>query len=174
MKKNNYGFTLIESLVAISVLMLVISGTSRAVQQGIYSYTFSKNQITAFYLAQEAIEVIRNRRDQNALANTPSWLTGISVNSADPCWFADTCRVDAIANTIVKCPSSGCPVLRQNLSNGFYGYTSSWTASPFTRTVRLESVGVDEVTLIVTITWTQKLGLPDKVFIARENLLNWQ
>ena len=51
--KTKKGFTIIESLVAISILTLAITGATSAIQAGISSYTFSKDQIIAFYLAQE-------------------------------------------------------------------------------------------------------------------------
>ena len=56
------GFTIIESLVAISILVVVITGTLTAIQTGLSSYIFSKDQIIAFYLAQEGFEQIRNIR----------------------------------------------------------------------------------------------------------------
>ncbi|MEK7461476.1 MAG: prepilin-type N-terminal cleavage/methylation domain-containing protein, partial [Patescibacteria group bacterium] len=82
---KNKGFTIIESLVAIAVLILAITGTASAIQTGISSYVFSKDQIIAFYLAQEGFEQIRNIRDENGLLNQ-NWLAGISSNSSDPCY----------------------------------------------------------------------------------------
>ena len=45
------GFTIVESLVAITILILAISGVSSAVRTGISSYTLSRDQVIAFYLA---------------------------------------------------------------------------------------------------------------------------
>ena len=50
-KRLTKGFTLVETLVAISVLSLSIAGAFTAVQGGIQSSTVAKDQITAFYLA---------------------------------------------------------------------------------------------------------------------------
>ena len=61
--QKNRGFTIIESLVAIAILIVAITGTMTAVQSGISSYTYSKDQIAAFFLAQEAFEQVRNMRD---------------------------------------------------------------------------------------------------------------
>ena len=75
--RNNKGFTIIESLVAIAILATVIIGASAAVSSGLSSYIFSKDQIIAFYLAQEGFEELRNIRDENALMGA-NWLSGIA------------------------------------------------------------------------------------------------
>jgi prepilin-type N-terminal cleavage/methylation domain-containing protein len=175
--KNKKGFTLIESLVAITVLMLVISGASTAVSQGISSYTYSKNQITAFYLAQEGIEHVRNMRDQNGLTGV-HWLRGFAETPSDPCFFGRVCQVglssvDSGINYAVSACSGTCPNLRHNASSGFYGYDSSWVPSIFRREVRITSVSSNEVQVAVTVSWSFK-SATERSFTARENILNWQ
>src|SRR3989344_1002071 len=120
------GFTLIESLVAISILVAVITGTTKAIQTGISSYIFSKDQIIAFYLAQEGFEQLRNIRDENSL-NDRNWLSGITQNSSDPCWFGQACSVSPIESSALTRCSGGpgsCPKLRQDSATGFFGYNS--------------------------------------------------
>lgn len=166
------GFTIIESLVAISILVVAIVGTSSAVQSAISSYIYSKDQIIAFYLAQEGFEQIRNFRDENRLKNR-HWLYGVAQNSDDPCYFGNACIVDPV-NTIApsRCPGVGsCPYLRQDSSQGFFGYTGSWGLTPFRREITLVSISPTEITVIVTISWTK--GIVERQFKARENLLNW-
>ncbi len=171
--KNNYGFTIIESLVAISVIVAAIIGTTSAVQSGISSYIFSKDQITAFYLAQEGFEQIRNMRDENRLKNF-GWLTGIAANSSDPCYFGSACVVSPVETTIPSRCAGGigsCPKLRQNSSTKFFGYDPAWTETIFRREVQLTSVNADEISITVTVNWSK--GLINRQFKAKENLLNW-
>src|SRR3989338_9186586 len=100
---KNKGFTII--------------GTSSAVQSAISSYIFSKDQIVAFYLAQEGFEQIRNLRDENRLKNR-DWLYGIARDSGDPCYFGNACTVDSITAVIARCSGVGsCPPLRQGFGN---------------------------------------------------------
>src|SRR3989344_8567617 len=94
-KRKSGGFTIIESLVAIAILVLAITATASAIQTSISSYIFSKDQIIAFYLAQEGLEQVRNIRDENALVGR-NWLTGLSANSSDPCYFGNACIVDPL------------------------------------------------------------------------------
>ncbi|MDO8565247.1 MAG: type II secretion system protein [bacterium] len=170
--QKDRGFTIIESLVAITILIVAITGTLSAVQSGISSYIFSKDQIIAFYLAQEGFEQIRNIRDENRLKSL-GWLTGISANGSDPCYFGQACMVDPVASAVpTRCTSPGsCPLLRQNASTGFFGYNVSWPATQFRREITLSSVNADEISITVTINWSK--GLVSRQFKARENLLNW-
>ena len=172
------GFTLIETLVAISILVLSVTGAFAAAQKGLSSSTYSKNQIIAFYLADEGIEVIRNLRDQNALNglnSSSNWLTGIAQNGSDQCYFNKKCTVDAVNNTLTQCPggfsSANCPILLQS-PNGFYGYTPGWTNTIFTREVGLTSISPDEISVLVHVTWQQ--GAITRQFDVRENMMNWQ
>src|ERR1035437_529341 len=78
--KNQHGFSLIETLIAVSILMIAIAGPLSLVQAGLFSSIHQRNQVTATYLAQEALEYIKNIRDTNSYtqytANLVDWLTG--------------------------------------------------------------------------------------------------
>ncbi len=163
-----------ESLVAISVLVLVIIGTASVIQTSISSYIYSKDQVVAFYLAQEGFEQIRNIRDENGLKNQ-HWLAGLSANSSDPCYFGKACTVDPVASPVPIWCSSGpgnCPFLRQDASAGFFGYNSSWPVTVFKREIMLTQINANEVSVLVTINWSK--GLVNRQFKAKENILNWQ
>lgn len=172
--RNKNGFTIIESLVAISILVLVITGVTSAIQTGISSYIFSKDQIVAFHLAQEGFEQIRNIRDENRL-NNRNWLSGITQSSDDPCYFGSACTVDPVQSSVaIRCASGpgNCPALRQDASTGFFSYDAAWPVSVFTREITLSSVDADEVAVTVMVNWSK--GSVARQFKARENLLNWQ
>lgn len=168
----NEGFTIIESLVAIVILIFVIVGATSAIQTGISSYIFSKDQVAAFYLAQEGFEHVRNLRDENGL-KSQNWLTGLAANSSDPCYFGNACYIDAITGLpFVRCASVGnCPRIRQNSSNGFYGYNGSWTQTPYTREIQLQQVSATEVSVIVKVSWSK--GVMSRQFQIRGNIYDW-
>lgn len=77
MMRNNKkaGFTLLEALVAIAIVLVAISTAFTIIPQGQIAIRHIKNQITATYLAQEALEVVRNHRDKYMLHNFPSYLS---------------------------------------------------------------------------------------------------
>lgn len=64
--KNNSGFTMIESLVAIFIILLAITGPMVFAQNGLRTAFLSRDQITAFFLAQDVIESIKNYRNGQA------------------------------------------------------------------------------------------------------------
>ncbi|KKU52201.1 MAG: hypothetical protein UX72_C0008G0017 [Parcubacteria group bacterium GW2011_GWA2_47_10] len=61
------GFTLIESIVAITILVGAIFGPLTLITRGIYSVREVKDKLIAANLAQEGIEIIRAFRDSNIL-----------------------------------------------------------------------------------------------------------
>src|SRR3989344_6507538 len=166
---KNKGFTIIESLIAISILVMAVIGATGAVQTGISSYIFSKDQIIAFYLAQEGFEQIRNIRDENGL-KSQGWLTGLGA-----CFSPSACTVDPVLNTAQSaCTPGSCPVLKQDSSTGFFGYSSgpTWANTIFRREIILTNINTHEVSVLVTVNWSK--GTISKQFRVRENILDWQ
>jgi len=104
---------------------------AKPVQQGFSQSIIAKDEIKASFLAQEAVEVIKNIRDSNQLykiqnpSTSRTWLYKIA-ESGDPCGFGNTCRV------VITTPTSGtylytcsggwgsCNNLSQNQTNYIY------------------------------------------------------
>ena len=155
------GFTLVETLVAISVLSMAVLGTFTAVQSSLQKSIYAKNQITAFYLVQEIMEYVRNVRDENAIKGIGTdWLHGLSEVSGDPCYFGKICKFDMTATNIVtECGTNGvgtCPVLKQDPSTSLFNYTSGENTK-FTREVMFDNITVGkEIMVTVTISWDGK------------------
>ena len=186
MKKQG-GFTILESIVAILILSLSISGVFSAVQQSLLQASTSKNEIKAFYLAQEAVEIIRNTRANNQLAKLNglpnNWLNGISENSNDPCYFNKVCRVDVtpVPPSLTRCSEidnkwDSCPLLKQDPNTFLYNYDTGNNTS-FKREVQIELVKTDlsgnpiEIAVAVKISWAE--GLTPMSFKVKTLLFNW-
>lgn len=179
--KLNRGFTLVETLVAISILSISILGTFTAVQRGLATSTFAKDQVTAFYLIQEAIEGVRNIRDTNGLESIYSqsiggaevyWLQGL-YGPGGACDNGKICSIDTSVypTTVSYCGTNeaSCPVISQNSSTGLYGYTNGWTPTKFKRSVSLQQVSADETIIVVTVSWT---GTFSKSITVKQELFN--
>lgn len=159
-QKNNFGFTLIETMVAISILILAIVGPLSLAQQGIASSRFAKEQIIAFYLVQDAVEEIRSRIDSNFLSGN-SWLSGLS-----DC-VGSFCEVDIINSSISSC-GVDCDLLRKS-DDGLYGYDSSWDETDFRRKIQIyqrSDTNSDEIYIEVEVLWNGD----KKSFKIRESL----
>lgn len=79
-KKNNSGFTLIEILVVTVIAGMVFTTIYAFYASMIRVNVESRHEIVASNLAQEGVEIIRNRRDQNILryGNGANWKNGLS------------------------------------------------------------------------------------------------
>jgi Tfp pilus assembly protein PilV len=65
-KKNN-GFTLVETLVAVTIFTFAILALMSVLASGISNTNYAKQKMTASYLAQEGVEYLRNIRDTHVL-----------------------------------------------------------------------------------------------------------
>lgn len=177
--KKQGGFTILESIVAILVLSLSIAGVFSAVRQSLSQAIIAKEEVRAFYLAQEAVEIIRNQRDANRLTTitnrvvTP-WLTNISNVPSDPCYFGKICRIDVTKTGGSYFHSCGygwdsCDDMGQDETNHLYAY--SGTPVKMKREVQIERVDADEIMITVRMSW--KKGLVTYEFKAKTYLYNW-
>jgi prepilin-type N-terminal cleavage/methylation domain-containing protein len=172
--KNQEGFTILESIIAILILSLSISGAFSAVQQSLSQSIISKDEVKAFYLAQEAVEIIRNKRDANQIIkiNTGSgdWLDGI-IGPSD-CSLGGICKVDAKAADKIQSCSSSCENLKQDTLTFLYNYNPSGDDTNFNREIQIESISPNEIAVIVRITWT-KGSLITRELKVKTLLFNW-
>jgi Tfp pilus assembly protein PilV len=78
LKNNKFskGFTLVETLVSISIFTVSILGLLSILSQGISDTGYAKQKMIAAYLAQEGIEYVRNMRDTYVLYDSVDAQTG--------------------------------------------------------------------------------------------------
>lgn len=80
-QRSQSGFSLVEALVAIAVLLITLVGPMTIAAQGVKSSQFSLEQNTAFFLAQEGIEAIFAIRNNYALMDVDD---GLDAAVGDP------------------------------------------------------------------------------------------
>ncbi len=178
-KGNTKGFTLIEGMVAISILAISVTAPLMIAQKGVASAIYARDQITAFYLAQEAVEYIRNMRDTNRITGSAGWLDGLSLcfdtGAGEKCTI-DARYSDPFTNpqAILSCPLSGCQPLLFDTTEGIYGYGSGWQQTKFTRTISISTPNSPkEAEIAVTISWNTNLFTPTRTFTIREHIFNY-
>ena len=172
-KDNKNGFTLVETLVAIAILLLAVAAPLSLATKSLNSSALSKQQITASFLAQEAMEFIRNVRDENVLeGGANNWLKGSSGGIKIERECVDSkCQIDAFYKEIENC-SGACSPLLYNSNTGLFN-TRDGSVSPYTQAVEITQINNQEIAVKVTVSWKGTNGADYKV-IARENLTNWQ
>src|SRR3989338_854427 len=163
------AFTLVETLVAVTILSIAVVGPMFSSAKNIKLASFSQNQLVAFYLGQEAIEYVRNVRDTNLISPSGDWLNGVTV-----CKEATGCYIDVKNNTVTVCGTS-CPKLDFNGVNYTYKSGGADGNSIFTRTVKIDGtvrVGGDEAKISVFVNWKDK-DIP-KTMNLQDNIFNWR
>lgn len=151
-------------MVAIAILSVSLVSAFAAVQSSLQTTKFSQDRIAAYYLVQDAAEYVRNLRDENLIkgydaavkGSSWDWLSGISAQASDPCYFGKTCQVDVPAATLSSCSGSwnSCNYLRQDTSTGLFGYTSAWKTTVFKRELQFSQVSATEIKMTISISWT--------------------
>ncbi|XKT75174.1 MAG: prepilin-type N-terminal cleavage/methylation domain-containing protein [Patescibacteria group bacterium UBA2103] len=164
-KNTHRGFTLVETLVAIFVLTISITGPLFIAQQSFSSANTARDRTTAAFLAQEAIEYVRSVRDHNYLSNESNWLQDLT-----PC-VSGNCIIDTSVSTYPSITSCGgtCPALKQT-DAGLFGYQSG-DDTRFVRSISITSIQAHEVLVSVDVSWTYK-GTT-RTFSVEERLFDW-
>ena len=144
MKHSTYnkGFSIIEVLVAISVITIGITGAMNLINFTISSVAMSKSQTIAVSLTQEGMEIVRSIRDSNWLEKV-AWDSGLGAGDY---------RVQYDNNSLLLL--SGNPVLKIN-SNGFYQYDSG-TDTRFKRKMTISDVSANEIKVVSEVTWDER------------------
>lgn len=183
--KSKKGFTLMETLVALSIIMIGLSAAFTVAQMGIQSSSFAKDRITAFFLAQEAFEAVKARRDHNLLQISSgasiSWLDGIvpqcGTIDGSPCDYDLKNSLSGGGERFLNCNteplSNHCHL--QNVTFGttkYYGYQPGATQSKFTRKITLYQIVPDiESEVQVRVTWDG--GGTSHSFETVNNIYSW-
>ena len=182
-KKSKFltGFTFIETMVAISLLMTSVATTVTVIRTDILVSSITKNAVMSRFLAQEGVEYTRHVRDSHLVEFNK---TGIAVDwlgGLEACSNGTPCTIDIADPTFVNitsCPSGGCPVLKYNETENRYGYDSGagWEDTVFVREIDIvdPSGGIMDTEAIVTarVVWNERDGSNREV-IYQQNLFNW-
>ncbi len=183
------GFTLVETMVAVFILTIALTSLIGLTSRSLFMARYSRNEITANYLLQGAVDYIRNQRDSVAFQQKFSggdwtkFLTNFGYPS-NKCFSANGCyfNVNKSPNPIIKdcnsTPSFGklkCPILFYDpnaIKNSFYNYTTG-NSSNFNRKIflKINSQNPDELYITITVEWLN--GSLVRSRSLNSSLLNW-
>ena len=176
------GFTLIETMIAITVMLIAVVAPMSLAQDGVTAARLAQDQIVAFYLAQEGVELVRNMRDYNKLnaSFAPNQLDGALADCVvDPLIPSERgCYIDATQTQgdyfkTDRCSASGCPLIRSNDESYTYKVTADFEDTKYTREIKTWYIGSDtkEVRVEVTVTWPFRQST--RSYTLQSNLLAW-
>jgi hypothetical protein len=151
-KKTQSGSSLVESLLSVGILMIALVGPLALVQRGLSTSAENITETIALYLAQDALEFIKNINDTNRVEGK-GWLTDLDPPCLDASCTVDTTVSQPLSSAIVSC-GGNCGVLRYDSSTNQYGYDLSWADSIFTRSFSITEVVADEEARVTaTVSW---------------------
>jgi len=189
------GYSLVEVLIAITILLLAIAGPLTIATKGLQTSYFARDQLTAFMLAQEGIELIialRNEAVISEINGTPpfdlgrnnlwSWSGVTGTNHIDSCFTANGCNVSSYDESIIDnfrpCGANGanCELNFHAARNrGKYHVGTGGFETQFTRVINLTQRGSDrEIDVVSTVTWQPTVfsgGVP-KTIELKTSILN--
>lgn len=166
------GFTLVETLVAISIFTIALLGMLNITGGSISDTNYAKDKIIATYLSSEGIEYIRNLRDTYNLYQANGWngflnhiqvcnvdnKTGCYINPNNINFANDTQPMKALE--VFECPLGVCPNFRFQPALATYKYNyNSGNLTSFNRKIFIKILPTQniqdkeiEVTSIVSFT----------------------
>ncbi len=190
--QKNAGFTIVETLISITLFSIAITGVITVAAKGGVNSIALKNRVIATYLADEGIELMRGMRDTEVLRNsseTDGWLRftadAITKCASTPCDIdgADSAHptspifpqfdnfITSGAVTVSGVTGTYYPLYYDSMT-GFYGnlYVPNG-ATPFYRALSVTSLSTDELQVTSTVVW--KEGTSIQSLTQTESIYNW-
>lgn len=195
------GFTLLETVVALSIIIAAVVGPVSLVTRGLVNFFSAKNKLITVNLAQEGIELVRLIRENNIMCDKAAdgildgkpkkWnedpeggvinkntLYKVSADSV----FTMTCGPVTISTPKLSLFISGEP-LKFDSSTGLYNYASG-NDTVFVREINIRTPldasdlpdndipRLDQMDVVSTVSWDER-GIP-KSLVLKERLYNWK
>lgn len=170
--RTQSGFSLVETLVAITILLIIIVGPMTIISSASNSTSFASEQVIAFFLAQEGAELAQKARDDLVLkgflpSTHPDYISNPWTNFSSQsgtfatCFTTNGCgleiRDDAVGSiaTPITCTGTNCRLYYNSSgARSRYTHTSSGNQqTAFTRKVTFTNINSREIAVVSTVEW---------------------
>ncbi len=157
-KKSQKGFTLAESVIAITLIIIGIVGVLNLVNRSAGFANIASNRLIAANLGQEGIEIVRNIRDSNWI-NQENWKRGL-VGFCDGIF-----ELDYISG--LKCDTNSFLLFDEELG---YNYQEG-RQTIYKRKVEIAEISNAELRVKAIVSWQTRGG--DFEIVVEDHLYNW-
>lgn len=159
---NRAGVTLIETIVALGILIMGIVAALALMTSSISYSQASEQTIVVVNLAREGIEIVRSIRDLNGWSGiaTGVWLTSINYVSGD---------LELVAAD--QNDPKDCGNCQLQLYEGRYLHNSPGVATIFKRLVIINDVNEYEKNIVSQVYWTEHGR--EHYYTLETNLTDW-
>ena len=160
-KKQQKAFSLIEVISVLFILSIGLLGVLNLIIQNINSQYFSRQNIIAYQLAQEGVELIRQVRDTN-------WNSGANWNEhlSDGNYYMDYTNSYPIATGSTSEP------LYLTTNNVYTHNAANNTLTKFNRLITISNVSDHEIRVTSTIDWVD--GTKSRSYTLEALLYDWE
>lgn len=147
LNKRSLGFSVIEIAIVIALINIGMLGIFGLVQITLTASSNSSNQLNAFYLAQEGIEIVRNIRDANWLKQRSdpaiSWDDGLGSGAWE------------VSYNSTSLESYQDRYLKRDPNSGSFNY-SSGNDTIFKRKIVIKRPATNSLDVKVEVSWNER------------------
>ena len=161
---------MVEALIALSILTIGILSSFILVSKALYNVTIIKDRLTASFLAQEGIELVRQIRDTNMLKRldneTVRWDEGLKEGK----YIIDSGVLNGEPIKLIPVTSEEAPNLKYDNISRIYNYDTGEETS-FNRVIQITKISKDELRIECLLKWKSK-GV-DFNLTVEDHLFDW-
>jgi prepilin-type N-terminal cleavage/methylation domain-containing protein len=143
-KNREKGLTLIELMITVFVISVGLVATMSLIQDTLRSAAIVHSNLTAAYLAQEGVELVRNIRDTNWI-ELDSWDDGLMC--------PDGCQIDYYSNVFEPYNDNNYLVIDEN---GFYRYGGTGIQRKFKRKITTTMTPENYLEIESIVSWDEE------------------
>jgi len=165
--KLKNGFTLMEVMVAIFIIVVGLFAVMALIDKSIMAGSLSTNKLIAANLAQEGIEVVKSIRDMSYDPATGGWDVWYGASGVASGTYS-------VEHNSQNFGSSQNSLLKFDSASGLYSY-SSGNNSIFKRSIIITKApagNADEIKVEAIVTWTERGA--NKTLTVEDRLWNWR
>jgi prepilin-type N-terminal cleavage/methylation domain-containing protein len=192
------GFTIVEVLISLTIFSIAVAGVITVAAQGGLNVNAAKDKLTATYLADEGIELMRALRDTHVVAEpsgseAAGW-TAFIGDVSTRCTIDAPCDIDATdssgsgtipfpsTSNVITCggPGTFCPLYYNSTvgspDEGFYQDfvpPGLLPVAKFSRSITISPSPTSSDEMVVTSSVTWKEGALQQTITQRESIFNW-
>jgi prepilin-type N-terminal cleavage/methylation domain-containing protein len=166
--KPKKGFSIIEVLIAISIISIGLVGLLTLMNSNISANSVNKNKIVAAQLAQEGAELTRKIRDTNWLV-PQNWDTNLATGT----YIIDYLHVPTdplAAVTDISDPASILKISVTGSNIGYYQHVAGPNSS-FRRIIQISDRTTESLKVTCTVSYQKSLNKYE--YTAISYLYNW-
>ncbi len=158
-----YGFSILEIITVIFIIATGLVGIMSLVVQNIQIQYVNKNNLIASQLAQEGLELIRNKRDNNWL-NGIIWNDGLTAGNYVNDYTGYINSVSGMEEAKLQ--------IKTNTGEEFYLYDVSEPDSNFSRLITITESDTEHINVSCRIEWPDRGNIYN--YVADTVLYDWR